>query len=126
VGLRDYAKELRRNQTDCERNLWLLLRDRRFSDLKFRRQQTIGPYIVDFVCLKQRLIVELDGGQHADQAAYDKLRDAYLTAQGFRVLRFWNNEVLENIDGVAQAVLAAIETSIQTPHPNPLPQGERA
>jgi very-short-patch-repair endonuclease len=87
---------------------------------KFKRQEQIGDYIVDFVSFKARLIVEADGSQHAESTA-DKKRDDWLTSQGFRILRFWNNDILNKTDGVAEAVLAALET----PLPNPLPQGER-
>jgi len=83
----------------------------------------IGPYIVDFVCLDAGLVVELDGGQHAEQQGYDNKRDAYLKARGFRVLRFWNTEFVNNKDGVLEALICQLESP---PHPSPLPQqGER-
>lgn len=97
--LRIYARELRRNPTDTERLLWQKLRYWQVDGCKFRRQQPVGPYIVDFVCLEKRLIVELVGGQHAERANYDGDRDAWLRDQGFVVLRFWNNDVMQNIDG---------------------------
>jgi adenine-specific DNA-methyltransferase len=84
--------------TEAERRLWYALRDRRFAGWKFRRQETIHPVIVDFICSAARLIVEVDGGQHSEDG--DAERTAALEAQGFRVLRFWNNEVLGNLDGV--------------------------
>ncbi|GHU27554.1 endonuclease [Betaproteobacteria bacterium] len=90
------AKALRKQMTDAEHCLWRQLRDRRFCEVKFRRQEPIGPYIVDFVALSEKLVIELDGGQHADEAAivYDNKRTAYLEAQGYRVLRFWNDDCL--------------------------------
>jgi very-short-patch-repair endonuclease len=99
------AKRLRRDMTDAERKLWHGLKDRRLAHLKFRRQHAIGTYIADFVCLERGLIVEVDGGQHADSAA-DSRRDATLTAAGFRVLRFWNNEVLQALEGVLDTITA--------------------
>jgi very-short-patch-repair endonuclease len=93
-----HARRLRRDMTDAERLLWYALRDRRFAGWKFRRQATIGPFIVDFVCIAARLIVEVDGGQHSDDA--DAKRTAALEAQGYRMIRFWNNEVLANLEGV--------------------------
>ena len=117
------ARNMRRVCTDVERKFWWLVRDRRFGGHKFKRQFLIGRYIVDFVCLESKLVVELDGGQHAGQASYDEIRDSYLKARGFRVLRIWNTEFLMNKDGVLEALLCQLESP---PHPNPLPQqGER-
>ncbi len=99
---REFARTLRQNMTDAERLLWRHLRAHRLAGAKFRRQQPLGPYIVDFVHLGARLVVEADGGQHAGEA--DAVRDAWLRGQGFRVLRFWNNDILRQ----PQAVLAAI------------------
>jgi very-short-patch-repair endonuclease len=93
-----------------------MLRAKRLAEWKFKRQEQIGNYIVDFVCFKARLVVEADGSQHADSAG-DAQRDAYLTRQGFRVLRFWNNDVLTNSDGVGTAILAALETPLPNPSP---------
>lgn len=120
-----YANTLRKNQTDAEKRLWHAVRNRQLSGFKFRRQQLIPPYVVDFVCLKQKLIVELDGGKHAEQQGYDSERTLLLTAQGFKVLRFWNNEVFENLEGVLEVILGELQVGTDTPHPNPLPQGER-
>jgi very-short-patch-repair endonuclease len=89
---------------------------------KFRRQQPLGNYIVDFVCLEKKLIIELDGGQHAKQTDCDTERDGWLRGQGFVVLRFWNNDVLQNINGVKDAILSQLES---TPFLNPSPQGGR-
>ncbi len=92
-ALRGRSRTMRTDPTEAERRLWHLLRDRRFSGFKFRRQVQIGRYIVDFVCPAKRLIVEADGGQHAE-SAHDAERDAWLTAQGFRIRRFWNADIL--------------------------------
>ena len=103
-----HARALRANQTDAETRLWLRLRDRRLAGAKFRRQAAIGPYIADFACFPARLIVELDGGQHAQDADADAARTAWLEGQGFRVLRFWNNDVLANTEGVLERILEAL------------------
>ena len=117
------ARNLRSNQTDAERLLWQHLRNRQFRSQKFRRQQIIGPYVVDFVCLEARLIVEIDGGQHAARWTEDAARTGFLEQQSFRVMRFWNNEVLTNIEGV----LYAIEYACSSPSPPPSPaRGEGA
>jgi very-short-patch-repair endonuclease len=117
------ARKLRRQQTDAERALWFRLRDRRLNGLKFRRQVPIKSYIVDFCCKSARLIVELDGGQHAERHAEDANHTADLEAFGFLVLRFWNNDVLRNMDAVVETILAA--ATHEPPHPGPLPSGER-
>jgi len=109
--------------TDVEKRLWYLLRDRRLNGYKFRRQMPIGPYVADFVCLQSRLIVELDGGQHAEQAEKDKVRDEWLKSQGFVVLRFWNNDVLANTEGVLQAILGHCEKLPPHPYPRSAPHG---
>src|SRR5262245_14031426 len=93
------ARALRRAMTDAERKLWFALRDRRLEGTKFRRQVPIGPYIADFVYFESRMVIEVDGGQHAD-SAHDAKRDRWFEANRFRVLRFWNNDVLSNIEGV--------------------------
>jgi very-short-patch-repair endonuclease len=93
-----FAKALRAAQTDSENRLWYHLRDRRFMGLKFKRQKPMGRFIADFVCLEYRLVVEADGGQHADSA--DAARDAWFRSQGFTVLRFWNHEVLTQTEAV--------------------------
>lgn len=99
---------MRREPTDAETRLWLAFKDRRLGPYKFRRQHPIDRYIVDFACLEARLIVELDGGQHATQVRYDDARTRCLEALGFRVLRFWNNDALSNIEGVLTMILAAL------------------
>jgi very-short-patch-repair endonuclease len=105
------ARVLRRNQTDAEKNLWSRLRNSRLDGAKFRRQQPIGNYIVDFISFEKKLIVEVDGGQHNDspKRADDIQRTIYLESRGYRVIRFWNSDVLENIDGV----LSRIEESLE-------------
>lgn len=97
---------MRREPTDAERVLWRILRSRRLAHLKFRRQVPIGNYIADFVCFEHRLIVEADGGQHADSDR-DERRDAWFRAQGFQVLRFWNTDILQAADGVVDTILRA-------------------
>ncbi|NWG39481.1 MAG: endonuclease domain-containing protein [Hydrogenophilaceae bacterium] len=118
--LTDFARQLRAQQTDMERRLWQRLRAHRFQGHKFRRQQPIVPYIVDFVCHDAKLIIELDGGQHAEAVAEDARRDAWLKAEGYRVLRIWNNEWLENETGVMEKILEMLTLS-----PPPLPSRER-
>jgi len=108
----DRAKNLRKNLTDVERKLWYLLKNRSLVGHKFRRQHPVGPYIVDFVCLNRKLIIELDGSQHNEQLAYDAKRAAYLKNNGFRLLRFWNNQVLENMDGVLTVILNTLTLSL--------------
>ena len=106
------ARELRSNLTDAKWRLWQKLKRRQIAGVKFRRQQPIGYFIVDFVCFEHRVIVEVDGGQHAAQLHYDEQRTRWLEAQGYRVLRFWNNDVLANTEAVAQAVLDAVEKPV--------------
>ena len=101
------ARELRNNPTEAERTLWKHLRLRQLGGYKFRRQQPLGPYIVDLICLEKRLIIEVDGGQHSEQKAYDAERNAWLEEQGFRVLRFWNHEVLQEIEAVKEVIVRA-------------------
>ncbi|MGJ7571787.1 endonuclease domain-containing protein [Variovorax sp. RB2P76] len=119
------ARSLRETPTDAESLLWSHLRDRRLGNYKFRRQRPIGPYFADFACLDEKLVVELDGGQHVEAADYDENRTRFMEAQGYRVLRFWNNEVLTQTDAVRERILQALQED--NPHPNPLPQaGEGA
>ena len=105
----DFARTLRKRQTDAEIRLWYHLRARRLSGHKFRRQHPLGPYIVDFACPDEMLVVELDGGQHADAAYGDDARDQWLQRHGYRVLRFWNNDVLAETQAVLQSILTALE-----------------
>ncbi|MBI1284753.1 MAG: DUF559 domain-containing protein [Thiobacillus sp.] len=111
------AKSLRSNQTDAEARLWYHLRAHRFMGLKFKRQKPVGRYIADFVCWERRLIVELDGGQHAEQAGYDRQRDAWLRNEGYTVLRFWNHEIMQQMEGVLEQIRCAVEPSPPTPLP---------
>ncbi len=111
--------------TDAELRLWRLLRDRRLSGFKFRRQVPVGPYIVDFLCVGAKLIVEADGSQHAESLR-DKARDAYLESQGWKVLRFWNNEVLQNREGVLETIFAHASRPSSGPSGHLLPEGEGA
>jgi primosomal protein N' (replication factor Y) len=110
--MRGQARTLRKSSTEAERRLWSALRHRRLRGYKFRRQHPIGCFIVDFACTKHRLIVEADGGQHNENDA-DAQRTAWLAHQHWRVLRFWNNEILSNIDGVITTIVKALED----PHP---------
>jgi very-short-patch-repair endonuclease len=119
-GLTGVARKLRKYSTDTEGYLWRYLRDRQIEDFKFRRQQPLGSYVVDFVNLERKVVIELDGGQHALNPG-DRIRDEWLRAEGFKVLRFWDNQVFSNLEGV----LDTIREALLTPHPAPLPQGER-
>ncbi len=118
--LRDFARELRVNQSPWEQELWQALRAHRFADVKFKRQQPLGPYIVDFVALSKSLVIELDGSQHAQTAGYDAKRDAFLKQEGFRVLRVWNNQWTENREGVLEAIWALLTNDHPLPNPSPL------
>ena len=120
------AKRLRRNETVAERLLWLRLRDRRLNGWKFKRQVPIDRCIADFCCSDARLIIELDGGQHSVQTVQDAKRTEILESMGYLVLRFWNNDVLKNTNGVLEAIAESLEQlSPSAPHPGPLPNGER-
>ncbi len=103
-----HTATLRQNPTEAETRLWSRLRNRSLANHKFRRQVPIGPYIVDFLCTEHRLIVEADGSQHGEDV--DAPRTAFLEAQGYRVIRFWNNDILARTDSVLEAILAAIES----------------
>ena len=120
-----FARRLRREQTQAESLLWSRLRNRQLEDLKFRRQQPIGPYVADFVSFEARLVVEVDGGQHASEMERrsDDNRVGWLRQRGYNVLRFWNNEVLSNTEGVLQVIREALRGA--HPHPDPLPSRER-
>jgi very-short-patch-repair endonuclease len=107
---RDRARALRRDMTDAERVLWRCLRMRQLDGHRFRRQVPVGPYIADFACLAASLLVEVDGGQHAEASA-DVARDAFLRARGFRLLRFWNHELLADPDAACEAILQALADS---------------
>jgi len=111
-----HAKSLRKSMTDAERRLWYLLRAHRLQSFKFKRQAAIGNYVVDFVCFERSLIVEVDGGQLDGQES-DIERDRWLNDQGFRVLRFWNNEVLKNTDAVLGQIIKALQFRPVYPSP---------
>ena len=108
--LLQHAKSLRKSSTDTEKHLWYHLRANRLLGHKFKRQVPIGKYIVDFVCREKRLIIELDGSQHGDNQAYDTQRTVWLEARGFKVLRFWNNEVLQQTPTVLEVILSALQS----------------
>ena len=108
------ARSLRQNQTDVEHLLWQKLRNRQVLKFKFRRQFPIVPFMVDFCCLELKLIIELDGSQHFEQATYDEERSFYLAQRGFKVIRFWNNEVIENSEGVLERIYLVILESTGT------------
>ena len=113
---RSQARHLRHALTDAEYQLWQLLRSRQLADVKFRRQVPVGPWIVDFVAFEQMLVIEADGSQHIE-SAHDRTRDADLQNRGFRILRFWNNDILGNANGVLQRIIETIE---QSPSPRGL------
>ncbi len=114
------ARRLRKHSTDTEGHLWRYLRDSQMEGFKFRRQQPVGSYVVDFVNFEKKVVIELDGGQHALHSG-DGARDEWLRGEGYKVLRFWDNQVFSNLEGV----LETIRDALLTPHPDPLPQGER-
>jgi very-short-patch-repair endonuclease len=116
-------RELRSNMTDAEQKLWKALRGRQFSGCKFRRQHPFGDYILDFVCLSNKLVIEVDGGQHGSQIEYDAIRTSILQSAGFHVLRFWNNEVFEEYDAVKEKIWLSVQENL--PHPLPDPPLER-
>jgi very-short-patch-repair endonuclease len=114
----NFAKQLRHNLTPFEWRFWHAVKNRQLANAKFRRQVPVGPYIADFLCISARLIVELDGSQHGNAVDADAARTRYLQAQGYRVLRFWNNDVMTNLEGVLQIVELAL---VEAPSPCPLP-----
>jgi very-short-patch-repair endonuclease len=113
------ARKLMKNLTDAEQELWRHIRNRQLFGCKFRRQAPIGKYIVDFVCFEKRLIIELDGGQHAVHQNYDHCRSEWLQSQGFKVIRFWNHDILKQVEAVKEIIVR----SLNTPHPGLPPQG---
>lgn len=117
-----FARHLRQNMTDAERHLWRQLRERQILGCKFRRQYPVGPYVADFACIEAMLVIEVDGGQHAGSAE-DIKRTRLIETSGYCVLRFWNNDVLNNIEGVIGVIQAALVEN--RPHPSlPPPAGE--
>ena len=120
--MKSLARSLRSRMTDAERILWYHLRARRLAGFKFRRQLVIEPYIVDFACIEAKLIVEADGGQHGEQENADAERTAFLNRSGYRVLRFWNHEILTDTDAVLERIHSAL---IESPHPTASPGAKR-
>jgi very-short-patch-repair endonuclease len=116
--LTQYARELRNGATNQERRIWRLIGHHR---PRFTRQHVVGNYILDLACRKAKLAVEFDGSQHAERTARDARRTAYLESLGWRVLRFWNSDVDENADGVAEAILLEVAARLDPTHPRPLP-----
>jgi very-short-patch-repair endonuclease len=117
-------RTLRKEMTDAEQALWRILRGRRLSGLKFRRQHPFGDYILDFVCLENRLAIEVDGGQHVEHAEYDEGRTQLLQKADFYVLRFWNDEVLQEIEAVKEKIWMVVRELQPHPHPDPPLEGE--
>jgi very-short-patch-repair endonuclease len=117
--MRNLARTLRKDSTDAERWLWQRLRNRELLGWKFRRQHSIGCYIVDFVCIERRLIIELDGSQHAESLELDSRRTDYLRTKGYSVLRFWDNEVLREGESVLNVILSFLEKNPPSPPPSP-------
>ncbi len=117
------ARSLRRHQTDAERKMWRLLHSRRLAGAKFRRNHPIGNFFADLCCLKAQVVVELDGGQHADeaQAAHDRGRTAYMTSRGFTVMRFWNEEILKEPERVLEQIYEALPDEHSEAEPSPSP-----
>jgi very-short-patch-repair endonuclease len=117
------ARALRKNLTDAEKLLWRHLRDRQLDGCKFRRQHPIGKFIVDFVCVEKKLVIEVDGGQHAKKVEADLQRSEYLRKKGYSTLRFWNNEVLHETESVLEAVLLSMSEDAPSPRPSPPNRG---
>ena len=114
-------RTLRKEMTEAEQALWRILRGRQVAGLKFRRQHPCGDFFLDFVCLENRLVIEVDGGQHAERAEYDHTRTKKLQAAGFHVLRFWNNEVLSEMEAVKERIWLTVCELRKKPHPHPDP-----
>ncbi|RIK30432.1 MAG: hypothetical protein DCC56_08900 [Anaerolineae bacterium] len=116
------ARNLRKNPTPEEKKLWSRLKDRQVNSVKFRRQHAIGNYIPDFCAVKEKLIIELDGSQHLEQTEYDEERTKYFESLGYRVIRFWNNQIMKEMDGVILAIMEALKSTppdLRSPSPNP-------
>ncbi|HEX2594007.1 MAG TPA: DUF559 domain-containing protein [Rhizomicrobium sp.] len=124
--LTDYARENRREPTEAERLLWARLRGRQLEGFKFRREYPIGEYIADFACVECRVVVELDGGIHAEQRERDALRERFIRGEGYRVLRFENSDVTANLKLVLERILIALRATAPSPRPSPPTGGEGA
>lgn len=122
--LRQFSKNLKSEMTEAEKLLWSKIRRKQLNGVKFCRQKIVGNYIVDFLSFEKRLIIELDGGQHASQTEYNSVRTKYLEEQGFTVIRFWNNEVLQRTDDIMNMLWELTYSEVSSPHPNPPPQAE--
>ena len=119
---RQFARALRKQMTDAERHLWRHLRNRELGGWKFRRQYPVGPFIVDFICVEKNVVIEVDGGQHAENKELDLQRSAYLNRMGYRVLRFWNNEVLQETEAVLSSIFANLsDADKNSPSPRSSP-----
>ena len=117
-----HASRLRRDMTDVERAIWAALRNRQLEGFKFRRQATVGPFVVDFLCVEVALVIELDGGQHSEEA--DRGRTEFLEGRGLRVMRFWNSDVVDNFDGVIEAIrMALLQKKKTLTQPSPARSG---
>ena len=114
--IKNNSRDLRKNMTDVERMLWAKIRSHQLQGFRFRRQHPVGNYIADFVCIELKLIIELDGGQHSNQQEYDMERTQWLQTKGYKMVRFWNNDVIENLEGV----LLTISTYLPPSQPSPL------
>ena len=119
------SKNLRQNQTKAEARMWRHLKNRTLAGFKFRRQCPIGSYIVDFICFEKMIVIEIDGGQHAMRIQKDAQRTKYLEARGFRVIRFWNNEVLADTESVLNTILTVLLSSSSSPTLLPLGKGSK-
>ncbi|MEO3430819.1 DUF559 domain-containing protein [Pelagibius sp. CAU 1746] len=117
------ARQLRGNMTEAEQRLWSVLRRRQLDGLRFRRQVPLGRFIVDFACYEARIVAELDGGQHTESEVEDAARNQWLEDRGFRVLRFWNDEIFENLEGVLEVIRAAAASDLHKKSPLPLDGG---
>jgi very-short-patch-repair endonuclease len=116
------ARKLRKQQTPQEVRVWSRLRDRQFLGYKFRRQVPLGRYVVDFYCPEKKLVLEIDGGHHMQQQTQDQQREDLLKSQGYQILRFWNSDIEQNLEGVFEKIMQVLQSPSP---PSPLPQGER-
>ena len=121
--MKHQVKVLRKNLTDAERWLWQRLRNRELAGCKFRRQHPIGPFIVDFVSIEKKLVIEVDGGQHAEDSESEAKRSKYLNRKGYRILRFWNNQVLQEGESVLDVILSCVIGDGPSPQPSPQKNG---
>jgi len=111
---KDHSRQLRREMADAERKLWSILSERQVGGVKVRRQVPFGPYVADFASHESKIVIEVDGGQHAERQEKDGLRTAFLAAEGYQVLRFWNNDVMDNLEGVYAVIVEAVDAAGKT------------